>query len=64
MELSAYQKAMIKYCHEEDKIKQACQQQLERLRYRAQPAEHQYNRADPDNYLTAAELEQRWENTL
>jgi DNA invertase Pin-like site-specific DNA recombinase len=43
---------------------QARQQQIERLRYQAQLAERQFNRADPDNRLVAAELERRWEAAL
>lgn len=39
-------------------------QQLARLRYQAQLADRQYQQADPDNRLVAAELEQRWELAL
>src|SRR5262249_13163943 len=34
------------------------------LRYQAHLAERQYNQADPDNRLVAAELERRWEAAL
>ena len=64
VELNAYQRAMLKHSHEEDKVKTAWSQQLERLRYQAQLAERQYNRTDPDNRLVASELERRWEEAL
>ena len=48
----------------DEKIDQAHQQQLERLRYQAALAERQFNQVDPDNRLVAAELEKRWEVAL
>ena len=45
-------------------LRQAEEQQLERLRYQASLAERQYRRVDPDNRLVAAELERRWETSL
>ena len=47
-----------------EQVRQAQQQQIERLRYQARLAERQYNQADPDNRLVAAELERRWEAAL
>lgn len=40
------------------------QQQLTRLRYQVQRAERQFQLADPENRLVAAELEHRWESAL
>src|SRR5262249_45002271 len=48
----------------EEHVRQAQQQQIERLRYQARLAERQYHQADPDNRLVAAELERRWEAAL
>jgi DNA invertase Pin-like site-specific DNA recombinase len=45
-------------------VQRAQQQQRERLAYRAQLAERQYQLVDPANRLVAAELEQRWEQAL
>ena len=47
-----------------EQVRQAQRQQIERLRYQARLAERQYNQADPDNRLVAAELERRWEAAL
>ena len=47
-----------------NRSQRAQQQQLERLRYQARLAERQFNQADPDNRLVAAELEKRWEAAL
>src|SRR5262249_28595788 len=47
-----------------DEALRAQRQQLDRLRYQARLAERQYNQADPDNRLVAAELERRWEAAL
>jgi hypothetical protein len=49
---------------EREQIGRARRQQLERLRYQARLAECQYQKADPDNRLVAAELERRWEAAL
>jgi DNA invertase Pin-like site-specific DNA recombinase len=55
-------------CHERDRacedVRRAREQQLERLRYQASLAERQFQKADPDNRLVAAELEKRWEAAL
>jgi hypothetical protein len=51
--------------HQDDaQEQQARQQQLERLLYQARLAERQFNQADPENRLVAAELEKRWEAAL
>jgi DNA invertase Pin-like site-specific DNA recombinase len=47
-----------------DDIRRAREQQLERLRYQASLTERQFQKADPDNRLVAAELEKRWESAL
>jgi hypothetical protein len=39
-------------------------QQVQRLQYQARLAERQYQHADPENRLVAAELERRWEAAL
>ena len=64
VELDAYQQAVKAQQQTEDSVKRAHCQQIERLRYQVALAERQFNRVDPDNRLVAAELEQRWENSL
>lgn len=64
MELNVYERALTIEQETEEKIDQAHQQQLERLRYQAALAERQFNQVDPDNRLVAAELEKRWEAAL
>jgi hypothetical protein len=64
MELDLYGKAVAALRQDEEQVRQARQQQIERLRYQARLAERQYNQADPDNRLVAAELERRWEAAL
>src|SRR5262249_27513742 len=63
-ELDVYAKALTALGREEEQVQRARQQQLERLRYQARLAERQFNQADPDNRLVAAELEKRWETAL
>jgi DNA invertase Pin-like site-specific DNA recombinase len=63
-ELDVYAKAQASLAQEEEHIRRARQQQIERLRYQAQLAERQFNQSDPDNRLVTAELEKRWEATL
>ena len=64
VELDLYGKAVAALRHDEEQVRQAQQQQIERLRYQARLAERQYHQADPDNRLVAAELERRWEAAL
>jgi DNA invertase Pin-like site-specific DNA recombinase len=64
VELDAYQKAVKAQQEASDAIERAHCQQIERLRYQVALCERQFNRVDPDNRLVAAELEQRWENSL
>jgi hypothetical protein len=64
VELDLYGKAVAALRQDEEQVRQAQQQQLERLRYQARLAERQYHQADPDNRLVAAELERRWETAL
>lgn len=64
IELDAYQEALSAKKHTDEEIVRARTQQLERLRYQAALAQRQFNRADPDNRLVAAELEKRWEAAL
>ena len=64
VELDAYARAVVTEQEAATRVAQAQRQQLERLRYQAALAERQFLRADPDNRLVAAELEQRWEMAL
>jgi hypothetical protein len=64
MELDAYAQALSAGEREQEQVRRAHQQQLERLRYQARLAERQYQKSDPDNRLVTAELEKRWENAL
>jgi hypothetical protein len=64
VELDLYGKAVAALRQDEEQVQQAQRQQIERLRYQARLAERQYNQADPDNRLVAAELERRWETAL
>ena len=63
-ELDLYDQAMAALGREQKQLGKARGQHLERLRYQARLAERQYNQADPDNRLVAAELERRWEAAL
>jgi DNA invertase Pin-like site-specific DNA recombinase len=63
-ELDLYGKAVAALRQDEEQVQEAQRQQIERLRYQARLAERQYNQADPDNRLVAAELEMRWEAAL
>jgi DNA invertase Pin-like site-specific DNA recombinase len=63
-ELDVYTKALTAFGQQEEQVQRARQQQIERLRYQARLAERQFNQADPDNRLVAAELEKRWETAL
>jgi DNA invertase Pin-like site-specific DNA recombinase len=63
-ELDLYSKAIAALQQDEEQVRRAQQQQLERLRYQTWLAERQYNQADPDNRLVTAELEKRWETAL
>jgi DNA invertase Pin-like site-specific DNA recombinase len=64
VELDLYGKAVAALEQDDEQVRQALQQQLERLRYQARLAERQFNQADPDNRLVTAELERRWEAAL
>jgi DNA-binding CsgD family transcriptional regulator len=64
VELDLYSKAVAALHRDAEQVQQARRQQIERLRYQARLAERQYNQADPDNRLVAAELERRWEAAL
>jgi DNA invertase Pin-like site-specific DNA recombinase len=64
VELDLYDKAVAALGQDNERVCQAQQQQLQRLRYQARLAERQFNQADPDNRLVAAELERRWEVAL
>jgi hypothetical protein len=63
-EVEALTRALAMLEEEAEQVRQARGQQLERLRYQARLAERQFQRADPDNRLVAAELERRWERAL
>lgn len=64
IELDVYERALQTHAEVDQQARQAQEQQLERLRYQAALAQHQYNQVDPDNRLVAAELERRWEAAL
>jgi DNA invertase Pin-like site-specific DNA recombinase len=63
-ELDVYDRVQASLSEEREQMGRARRQQLERLRYQARLAERQYQNADPDNRLVAAELESRWETAL
>jgi DNA invertase Pin-like site-specific DNA recombinase len=63
-ELDVHDRVMATLSEEREQVRQARGQQLERLRYQARLAERQFQKADPDNRLVAAELERRWELAL
>jgi DNA invertase Pin-like site-specific DNA recombinase len=64
MELDLYEQALAATDQQQEQIRRAHEQQLERLRYQARLAERQYHKSDPDNRLVTAELEKRWEAAL
>jgi hypothetical protein len=64
VELDFYAKAVSAFSQQEEHVRKAKQQQIERLRYQARLAERQFNQVDPDNRLVASELERRWEAVL
>jgi DNA invertase Pin-like site-specific DNA recombinase len=64
VELEVYEQALKSQAETTQQVQLAQQQQLERLRYQATLAQHQYTQVDPDNRLVAAELERRWEAAL
>jgi DNA invertase Pin-like site-specific DNA recombinase len=63
-ELDIFDRVMASASEERQQADRARRQQIERLRYQAALAERQYQKADPDNRLVAAELERRWEAAL
>jgi len=64
VELDLYEQAVAVLQQEDERVQQAQQQQLQRLRYQARLAERPFHQADPDNRLVTAELERRWEAAL
>ena len=63
-ELDVYDRVMGSLFEEQEQVRRAQRQQLERLRYQARLAERQYQKSDPDNRLVTGELERRWEAAL
>jgi DNA invertase Pin-like site-specific DNA recombinase len=63
-ELDLYDRVRGEFHRADADIRKAREQQLERLRYQARLAERQFQKADPENRLVAAELEWRWESAL
>ncbi len=63
-ELDVYDRVMNTLSEEQEQVRRAQRQQLERLRYQARLAERQYQKSDPDNRLVTGELEKRWETAL
>jgi len=49
---------------QQDEVRAAWKRDLEAARYAAQPAQKQYDAADPENRLVADELERRWNQAL
>jgi DNA invertase Pin-like site-specific DNA recombinase len=64
VDLDLYDRAVAALRQDDEQVRRAQEQQLERLRYRARLAERQFQQADPDNRLVTAELERRWEAAL
>src|SRR5262249_23955183 len=64
VELNLYDKAVAALRQDEDQVRQAQEQQIERLRSQARLAERQYHQAEPDHRRVAAELERRGEAAL
>lgn len=64
LELDLYEQAQAATDREQEQVRRAHEQQLERLRYQARLAERQFHKSDPDNRLVTAELEKRWEMAL
>lgn len=50
--------------HQEDEKRSAIRLALQKAQYEARRIERQYNAADPENRLVAAELESRWNQAL
>jgi DNA invertase Pin-like site-specific DNA recombinase len=63
-ELDLYDRVRNEFHRADEEVRQAREQQLERLRYQSRLAERQFQKADPDNRLVAGELEKRWETAL
>jgi hypothetical protein len=63
-ELDLYDRVRREFHHADEDVRKAREQQLERLRYQANLAERQFQKADPDNRLVTGELEKRWEAAL
>jgi DNA invertase Pin-like site-specific DNA recombinase len=63
-ELDIYERVLGSLCEQHEQINRARQHELVRLRYQARLAERQFQNADPDNRLVAAEVEKRWEIAL
>jgi DNA invertase Pin-like site-specific DNA recombinase len=64
VELDVYEQSLKSQTETAQQVQHAQAQQVERLRYQAALAQHQYNQVDPANRLVAAELERRWEAAL
>src|SRR6516225_1053605 len=63
-EVDLYARAVAALRQQDEQVRRARRQQVERLRYQARLAERQFSQADPDNRLVTAELERRWEAAL
>src|SRR5262249_18599178 len=64
VELDVYAQVVAATQQQEEAVRKAQSQQLERLRYQVHLAERKSTQADPDNRLVTAELERRWEVAL
>jgi len=63
-QIDLYAKAVASVDQQREVSRRARRQQVERLRYQTRLAQRQFDKADPDNRLVTAELEQRWEGAL
>ncbi len=64
IELNAYEEIRKTQKQQMEQLAKSRSLQLERLRYQAELAGHQFNQVDPSNRLVAGELEKRWECAL
>ena len=62
--IKASYEAWSDYCQKEDKIIESVKLELQQAQYDSQRAWKQYDSADPENRLVAAELERRWNSSL
>lgn len=64
IEFDLFEKSVRELNKNQETLRKAKSQELQRLRYEAERAERQYQLCDPENRLVALELERRWEISL